>query len=45
MRRQPDLILILREDILAAITKHVAASDKVRLKIDRGEMVSARDRY
>ena len=37
----PDLIPILREDILAAINKHVAVDpDKVRLKIDRGEMVS-----
>ena len=36
----PDLIPILREDILAAINKHVAVDpDKVRLKIDRGEMV------
>ena len=37
----PDLIPILREDILAAINKHVVVDpDKVRLKIDRGEMVS-----
>jgi cell division topological specificity factor len=37
----PDLIPILREDILAAINKHVAVDpDKVRLTIDRGEMVS-----
>ena len=37
----PDLIPVLREDILAAINKHVAVDpDKVRLKIDRGEMVS-----
>jgi cell division topological specificity factor len=36
-----DLIPILREDILAAISKHVAVDpDKVRLKIERGEMVS-----
>ena len=36
-----DLIPILREDILAAINKHVAVDpDKVRLKIDRGVMVS-----
>ncbi|MGH6826140.1 cell division topological specificity factor MinE [Methyloceanibacter sp.] len=37
----PDLIPMLHEDILAAINKHVAVDpDKVRLKIDRGEMVS-----
>jgi cell division topological specificity factor len=38
---KPDVIPILREDILAAISKHVTVdSDKVRLKIERGEMVS-----
>jgi cell division topological specificity factor len=38
---KPDLIPILREDILAAIGKHVTVDpDKVRLKIERGEMVS-----
>jgi cell division topological specificity factor len=38
---KPDLIPILREDILAAISKHVTVDpDKVRLKIDRGETVS-----
>ena len=37
----PDLIPMLREDILAAISKHVAVDpDKVRLKIERGETVS-----
>jgi cell division topological specificity factor len=38
---KPDLIPVLREDILAAIGKHVAVDeDTVRLKIDRGEAVS-----
>jgi cell division topological specificity factor len=38
---KPDLIPILREDILAAIGKHVSVDpDKVRLRIERGEMVS-----
>jgi len=38
---KPDLIPILREDILAAIGKHVTVDPaKVRLKIERGEMVS-----
>lgn len=37
----PDLIPMLREDILAAISKHVTVDpDKVRLKIERGETVS-----
>ena len=38
---KPDLIPILREDILAAIGKHIAVDpDKVHLKIERGETVS-----
>jgi len=38
---KPDLIPILHEDILAAISKHVTVDpDKVRLKIERGEAVS-----
>jgi cell division topological specificity factor len=40
-RGRPDLIPLLREDILAAIGKHVTVDeDTVRLKIDRGEAVS-----
>jgi cell division topological specificity factor len=40
-RGMPDLIPVLREDILAAIGKHVTVDhDTVRLKIDRGETVS-----
>ena len=40
---EADLIFIpiLREDILAAIGKHVTVdSDKVRVRIERGDMVS-----
>jgi cell division topological specificity factor len=38
---KPDLIPILREDILAAIGKHVSVDpDKVQLNIERGETVS-----
>jgi len=37
----PDLIPMMREDILAAIGKHISVDpEKVRLKIDRGETVS-----
>jgi septum formation topological specificity factor MinE len=38
---KPDLIPILREDILAAIRKHVTVdSDKVRVRVERGDVVS-----
>ena len=38
---KPDLIPILRGDILAATGKHVSVDpDRVRLRIERGEMVS-----
>lgn len=38
---RPDLIPILREDILAAIGKHVVIDpEKVQLRIDRGEAIS-----
>jgi cell division topological specificity factor len=38
---KPDLIPILREDILAAIGKHVIVdSDKVRVRVERGDVVS-----
>lgn len=38
---KPDLIPILREDILAAIGKHVTVdSDKVRVRVERGDAVS-----
>ena len=40
-RTNPDLIPMMREDILAAIGKHISVDpEKVRLKIDRGETVS-----
>jgi cell division topological specificity factor len=36
-----DLIPLLREEVLAAVAKHVTVDpDKVRVKLDRGEMVS-----
>ena len=38
---QKDLMLVLREEILAAIGRHVAIdSDKVIVKVDRGVTVS-----
>jgi cell division topological specificity factor len=38
---KPDLIPILREDILAAIRKHVTVdSDKVRVRVERSDVVS-----
>jgi cell division topological specificity factor len=36
-----DLILILREEVLAVVAKHVTVEpDKVQVKIDRGKAVS-----
>jgi cell division topological specificity factor len=38
---KPDLIGVLREEILAVIRKHVAVDpDKVRIKADRADKVS-----
>ncbi len=40
-RGQSDLIAILREEILAVITKHVTVErDNVQVKMDRGDTVS-----
>ena len=40
-RSQPDLLGILREEILAVISRHVSFdSDKVQIKMDRGSSVS-----
>jgi cell division topological specificity factor len=40
-RDQPDLLGILREEILAVISRHVAFdADKVQIKLDRGKSVS-----
>ena len=40
-RNQPDLLGILREEILAVISRHVPFEpDKVQIKLDRGEQVS-----
>jgi cell division topological specificity factor len=41
MRGQPDLIGILREEIMAVICRHVAVPpDKVQVRMDRGQTVS-----
>jgi len=40
-RNQPDLLGVLREEILAVISRHVAFEpDKVQIKMDRGKSVS-----
>ena len=40
-RSQPDLLGVLREEILAVISRHVSFEpDKVRIKLDRGKSVS-----
>jgi cell division topological specificity factor len=40
-RSQPDLLGILREEILAVISRHVSFEpDKVRIKLDRGKSMS-----
>ncbi len=40
-RSQPDLLGILREEILALISRHVSFDpDKVQIKVDRGKSVS-----
>jgi cell division topological specificity factor len=40
-RNQPDLLGILREEILAVISRHVPFEpDKVRIKLDRGKSMS-----
>jgi cell division topological specificity factor len=40
-RGKPDLLAILREDILTAIARHVTVDrDNVQVRMDRGEVVS-----
>ncbi len=40
-RNQPDLVAILREEIMAVITKHVQVNqDDVQVTMDRGERTS-----
>jgi cell division topological specificity factor len=40
-RGQPDLLAILREEIMAVIEKHVTIErDNVQIKMDRGDAVS-----
>lgn len=41
LRNQPDLLGVLREEILAVISRHVSFEpDKVQIKMDRGKSVS-----
>ena len=41
MRGQPDLLMLLREEILAVVSRHVALDpDKVIVRMDRGKTVS-----
>jgi cell division topological specificity factor len=40
-RGQPDLLLQLREEILAAVSRHMTIDpDKVQVRMDRGKIVS-----
>jgi cell division topological specificity factor len=40
-RNQPDLVAILREEIMAVITRHIHVDqDDVRVSMDRGERMS-----
>ena len=40
-RSQPDLLSLLREEILAVISRHLSFDpDKVQIKLDRGKSVS-----
>jgi cell division topological specificity factor len=40
-RGQPDLLVLLRDEILAVVSRHVTLDpDKVIVKMDRGETVS-----
>jgi len=40
-RGQPDLLALLREEIMTAIGKHVSVlPDKVQVRMDRGQAVS-----
>ena len=40
-RGQPDLLNILREEILAVVAKHISLEpDKVQVRMDRGDPVS-----
>jgi cell division topological specificity factor len=41
MRGQPDMLMLLREEILAVVSKHVALDpDKVIFRMERGKHVS-----
>ena len=41
LRGQPDLLALLREEIMTVIGKHVSvAPEKVQIRLDRGQAVS-----
>ena len=41
LRGQPDLLMLLREEILAVVSRHVALDpDKVMVRMERGKNVS-----
>ena len=41
LRGQPDLLALLRKEIMAAISKHVSVvPEKVQVRLDRGQAVS-----
>ncbi len=41
LRSQPDLLMLLREEILAVVSRHVTLDpDKVIVRMDRGDAVS-----
>ena len=41
LAHQPDLLAILREEILAVVGRHVTVDpERVQVKVDRGELVS-----
>jgi cell division topological specificity factor len=41
LRGQPDLLALLREEIMTVVGKHVAVSpEKVQIRLDRGQAVS-----
>ncbi len=40
-RHQPDLLAILREEIMAVVTRHVSVEpDDIEIRMDRGDKVS-----
>jgi cell division topological specificity factor len=44
VRGQPDLLAILREEIMAVVARHVPVEhDHVQIRMDRGDIVSTLD--